>query len=129
MIRQNDGFTDEQLISLPLSLILNDFLKDGFNCLNLEEKLILNIFVLQSVRAVLCSTLRRATTVLNVAFRSMRPTHSRCSGNFGYITCFSSLTLSVFFIPVIGMLDTFGLSLYFFLFHLERAAKFCKRQF
>lgn len=86
--------------SASLSFILNDLLKDGFTCLNLEEKLILNIFLLQSVRAVLCSTLRRAMTVLNVAFRSMKPTHWRCSGwlhnmfFFSHFICFFFLSLA-----------------------------------
>lgn len=37
-------------------------------------------FLLQSARAASCSTLRRATTVRNVASRSTRPTPWRCSG-------------------------------------------------
>lgn len=61
-------------------------------------------FLLQSVRAVSCSTLRTVTTVLNVAFRSMRPTHWRCSGTMA----------SVFFL--LQPLFLFNWA-YFFCFH------------
>lgn len=43
------------------------------------------MFPLQSVRAVLCSTLRRVMTVHSVAFKSMRPIRWRCSGKMNVL--------------------------------------------
>lgn len=51
-----------------------------------NKTLVMFFFLSQSVKAVLCNTLKTVTTVRNVEFRFMRLIHWRCSGMAYYIS-------------------------------------------
>lgn len=50
-----------------------------------NKTLVMCVFLSQSVKAVLCNTLKTVTTVQNVEYRFMRLIHWRCSGMAYYL--------------------------------------------